>query len=193
MATFLDISLLNRAEVIFAFIFIWIGVYAILTHTKWLGDKKNNIYAVLAFAVAILTIFTKPVMKSLLATIPWFVFFMIVGVFIMLVVMSVGYTSSDIHKTIMSKGWGTPITVWIVIIAVIILASGLGSVFFTPGDTPTNTTITLENGTVVRGEVGEVGTGAFFATIFHPKVLGLIIVMLIGALVVHFLGKGSLD
>jgi hypothetical protein len=196
MATFLDISLLSRAELIFAFIFVWVGVYAVLLHTKWLGDKKNNIYAILAFAIALMTISTRSVLKVISVTIPWFVFMMLIAVMIILALMALGYSKGNITSTLMSREWSTPIVIWIVIISLIIVVAGLGSVFFT-GDSEfssdTNTTITLEDGTITTGDVGSRGSGALFATIFHPKVLGLIVVLLIGALVVQFLGKGSLD
>ncbi len=64
-----------------------------------------------------------------------------------------------------------------IIIAVVILLGSLGKVYFSGG---TETEIVMRNGTLVEtGEAGGRGSGAFWATMFHPKVLGVIFVLLI--------------
>ncbi|MFW5746070.1 MAG: hypothetical protein ACOCWQ_00790 [Nanoarchaeota archaeon] len=196
MATFLDIGLLSGASTVFTLIMIWAIIYGILLYTKWLGEEKHNLYAIIAFAIAVLTISTRSIVQVFSTVIPWFVFAIFVGVFIILALMTVGYDKDMIAKTLKGKEWSSTIAIWTIVIAIIITIAGLGSVFFS-GDgiaqEETNVTVSATDGTVTTGDVGETGRGALWATIFHPKVLGFIIVMLISFVVVQQVGKGAIS
>jgi hypothetical protein len=196
MPSLLDIGLLDQSSLIFAFIFVWVIVYGVLVYTKWLGDDKHNIYAVMALAVALLTIFTPSILGVITNIVPWFVLLLIVLVFLIILLMSLGFTKDHITTTLRSKEWSATVVLWVIILVAIIVLSGVGKAFFDPqgpGQEETETTIDPDTGLTTRGDVESEGSGALFATLFHPKVLGLILVMLIGVFLLQQLGKGSLS
>jgi len=184
MASPLDLGLgmINQFSIVFAMLFVFVLLYAVLGKTKVLGDNKN-VVAIIAFVVAIMLLMAPNVSKVITTIAPWFVLMFIFMVFIIIGAKLLGATDDDVRTAI--TGNRNSALWWIIILSAIILIAGLGKVYFSPGamgdDNDDRPTVYLENGTtVIRGEVGTEGESALWATIFHPKVLGFIVIMLVG-------------
>lgn len=194
MVSLLDIGLVSQLGGIFSFIFVWVVVFAVLSYTKILGDKKN-LYSIIAVAIALLTIFTPSVLAIIQVVIPWLTFLMIMLVFLVLILLSIGFNMEHVTSTLRSKNWSNTIVIFIIVIVAIIVLSGIGQTFFNPEkqaeQQQTETVVDPATGVTTRGDVGSEGSGALFATIFHPKVLSLILIMLIAVVAMAQLGKGS--
>ncbi|HLP79397.1 MAG TPA: hypothetical protein VK158_02080 [Acidobacteriota bacterium] len=189
MATFLDIGLVSKASFIFAFILVWCIVYAVLSYSKTF-EAKENIRALIALMVALLTMLSPPIVKIVSIIAPWFslgfvfIFFLLVGI------MMFGIDKNTVAEWVKGSGSGLTIRYWIIIVSAIILVGALGAVFFSGDPTAgTQTNISASEGTTTDGSVGSVGAGALMATIFHPKMLGAIFVMLLALFTVLQLAK----
>jgi len=197
MATFLDITLLEGFQSIFIFLLIWAVVYGMLSFIQPFGkENKLGLYAFIGFFIALITLFSTPVLTVISVITPWFVAITLFVFFILIVLFTLGYTHDDVHGTLIGDNYKNMIVVWVIVISVIILLAGLGFVFFTEDqlvvDADGNVVQVVEEVTAIpAGEVGEVGPDAFFATLFHPRVLGMIVVMIIGFLAITFLAKGG--
>lgn len=194
MATFLDISILGNFIGIFTFLLVFVIVYGMLELFKIFGDGHKGLHAIIALAVAFIVIFSKGVVAVIQTFTPWFTILILVIFFILFAVRMFGATDKDIHNELTS---GTTITTWIIIFTVVILLFSLGAGFgqesLTQGGggkvTQTNTTINA------TGDSGSTATGNFnqnlYNTLFHPKVLGLILIMLLAVIAMLFLTGSS--
>ncbi|MFT4310178.1 MAG: hypothetical protein ACMXYC_00950 [Candidatus Woesearchaeota archaeon] len=192
MSGFIDIGLLSGANLLFAFLFVFLIVFAVIGYSNIFGDANKSIAALIAFVIAVMTIFSSDILRIISFIIPWFTLMVIVIVFILLVFMTMGVKASDITKIVVeSKDWSNTIAIWVLVLSSFIIAGGIGIVFFS-GDSAINVNFAPSEGTVVDGEVEGVGVESFFATLFHPKILGFVLVMLIGVFVVQQLGKGGI-
>lgn len=183
MATVLDIGLLESFSPIFSMLLVIFLVYGILGYAKPFGEDKKGLYALIAFIIGLMMLMI-PEMTELLVTItPWFVIMFIFIVFLLLAYGVFGAKEEDFMAALKSQK-GNQIVVWIIVIGIIILLAGLGKVFFTGEQADMEVTA---DGTIQTGEVGTQGTSAFWATLFHPKVLGMIIVLLISVFTIMML------
>jgi len=185
MATFFDITLLENFSLIFTFLLVFAIIYALLEMFKLLGDNKG-IHAIVAISVALIMLISKNALQVINLAIPWFVILFVIAIFAL-----IGYklfNPGDISEVL--KGNRT-LTIWVVVIAAVIFIGALSQVYgqtigpYLGGE---NTTESVSDGT------GSTATGEFSqnltATFFHPKVLGLIIIMLIAVFTVFFLARG---
>jgi len=187
MATFFDVALLENFSVIFTFLLVFAIVYAILEFAKILGENKG-IHAIIALSVAMIMLVSKSALEVINFTIPWFIILFIVAIFGI-----VGYklfVGSDVDMGEMLKHSGA-LRTWIIVIVVVIFIGALAKVYgqnIGPylGSQPD----------VTSGEISEDGepstaTGSFTenlsATLFHPKVLGMIFILLIATFTITFL------
>ncbi len=197
MATLLDIQGISFLSSIFTFILVFAVLYAMMEFTKTLGESKN-LHALISFSIAVLVMFSKDSISVINYITPWFV---IMFIFILLVLMSVqmfGISSGSIIDFIKKSDYGPTIMYWIITIAVIILLLGLSNTYgqkvgpYLGNETDTNTASGFADNT--RGD-GTVATGDFSqnlgATLFHPRILGLILIMLIGAFAVLLLARSE--
>jgi hypothetical protein len=183
MATILDTGLLSKFSFLFSMLLIIVLVYGILEYTKIFGDRQG-LHILVAFLLGIILLLFPSVNQVISVITPWFV---LMFIFILLMVIAykmLGATDSDIKDAMITN---KSIIYWIMIFSVIILLGGLGVVFFS-GNQDTQTTINA-SGTTVAGDVGGRGTSALMATIFHPKVLGFIFLMLIGVFTITTLSS----
>jgi len=186
MATFLDIVLLEEFSIVFTFLLVFAIMYAVLEFAKILGDNKG-IHAVIALSVAVLMLISKSVLEVVNFTIPWFVILFIFSIFGIIAYKL--FSGPDVDMSNMIKD--NPVFRNIIIFAVIIIfIAGLGKVFgqnIGPylGQQEQNTTVT-EN-----GEIPSTSTGSFSenltATLFHPKILGMVLILLVGTFTIAFL------
>ncbi len=181
MATFLDVGLLEYFNIIFYLIFIFVLLYAILSITKILGENKN-LNAMLALALALILGFSGPTRDLISFVTPTFFVFIFFAFFAVLIYKFLGASDDDV-KSILGTKSGT--RGFILIIILIIILSSFGKIFFTePIASDVNETTAVN-----ASAVGTAGESALTATLTHPKVLGLVLILIIGAYAMSFLSR----
>jgi hypothetical protein len=198
MATPIDIGLLGSFSAIFIFIFVFAISYAVLGMTGVLGKDNKNIVGIVAFCIAIfLTISLKPRL-IIMDMIPWFALVIVFFMFLMLAMRYVFGTDKgdSVLKAVMGSsdtgaGW------WVFIIMVSILLVALSSSVgpeVTPGsNTTTSGTATTDSGSATTGGSTETGNwqSNVLNTLYHPKMLGAIIILAIALAAIQLLSRVS--
>jgi len=165
MATFLDIGLLNFFLPVFTFLFVLAVLYAILTKTHILGDNRRVILTA-SVAVAFITMFSGGATGLINFITPWFV---LLGVGLLLffgILMFLGQKEDEIWQRL---GGATTILILVLIIIIVGMGQVLGPVFSPYG--------TSEGGKSIGGET--------LKTLFHPRVLGALFILLIAAFTIQ--------
>lgn len=188
MANLLDLGLLSHFSIIFPILLVYAIVVGILSLTKLLGDNKavNNMVAI---ALALMVSMSTMVVQIINTMTPWIVLMFILVMFLLMAYKFLGATDSDLHGIITRD---KTVVVWILIIFIVILLGSVSKFYFA---TPTQTTTVNENGTTVvtTGATSGTGVNAFWATLFHPKVLGVIMIMLIAVFAIVLLSGEKLS
>jgi hypothetical protein len=192
MATFLDISILGNFIGIFTFLLVFVIVYGMLELFNMFGSGHKGLHAIIALAVAFIVIFSKGVVAVIQTFTPWFTILILVIFFILFAVRMFGATDKDIRDELTS---GTTITTWIIIFTVVILLFSLGAGFGQDsliqgqgGGTTTQVNSSV-NTTLEPGSTASTTNfnQNLYNTLFHPKVLGLILIMLLAVIAMLFL------
>ncbi|MDD5086495.1 MAG: hypothetical protein PHV16_01955 [Candidatus Nanoarchaeia archaeon] len=183
MATFLDVGMLGYFNIIFYFLFLFVLLFAIMQAVKFpTGDK--NLSAILAFLVAILVVFSGPTREMISVITPTFfviIFFLFFGI---LIYRFIGATDADVKSFL---GTEAATRTFLLIILGIIILSTLGKTFFSGNsETSENEETDISSG---NSNVGTQGEGALVATLTHPKILGLVLILLIGAFAMSLLSR----
>ena len=186
MATILDVSLLQSVDVIFPFIFVWALIFALLQKTKFLGVSPA-INGLLAAVVGFTVLLFRTVVDIINFMIPWFTVAIIFFVLLILVFQTFGLKDADLATAAKDKA-----VYWTLIgIAIIIAGAAFSSVF---GQMMLEQSAGATDGGETTLEEGGVATGSFekniFSTLFHPKVLGLIVLFGIAIFAVALLTYG---
>lgn len=178
MATPLDIGILQNVQIIFPFLLVLVFVFAALTRIPPFKDKPA-LAALIAFILAIMSLFSRIVVKTINLMSPWFVLLILFAILVIIAYQSFGIEEKTILEVITGKEYGTDFAYWMLALVLII---GLGSLFTVlaeerggvpgPGETAGTKLVTSLNQT--GGQ-----RGAFWNTLFHPKVLGLALILLI--------------
>lgn len=171
MATFLDVTGLEHFSSFFVFIFVWLAVYAILIYTRVLGGNKA-ISIVIGLLIGVFVLLT-PIASGVIQYIaPWFA---VIFIFVILISITSKMFGAADFESYSSLKW--------VVLVVIIIALIVGSLSYVrertilPGDNETTEDIDFAK------------TTNFF---FHPKVLGMLFVLLIAVFTIALLaGKSS--
>lgn len=173
MATPLDISFLQNFSILFPFLLTFAVITGILGMVKAFGDNKA-IHAVIAFCLAILVLFSDIATATINRMAPWFVILFLFIMFTLMGYMVFGATEKDILGVLGSKDFRY-INYWVIALALIV---GIGSL----------TSVISERGGIGKTSAGTVEinrtgmpeqTSDFWATIAHPKVLGMIMILLV--------------
>jgi hypothetical protein len=187
MATFLDVTLLTPFTTIFTFLFIFVIIYGMLEVFKVFGEGRRGIHAIIAISVAFVVILSKGVVAVVQTFTPWFFIVILLIFFILFAVRMFGVSTESITKGFHDN---TAILIFILIFSGIILLFSLGAGFgqqsLEDGGQGTqgtqNTTVSTGTPSTV-GQPGSTDTGDFnqnmYNTLYHPKVLGLILIMLV--------------
>ncbi|MBW2987290.1 hypothetical protein KY336_01955 [Candidatus Woesearchaeota archaeon] len=184
MATFLDVSLFSHVAIIFPFLLVFLVSYAILQRFKIITEERG-INAIVALALACMTLFSKAATALVFFMSPWFVLLFVFLIFLLLGLQIMGI-KWEIIQDVMTKKWTTPHWILIFLIAFILLA-GVASVFGPGlvGEAPDASTGLTPGPVATLGGVPEVAanatglpsSSAYGAAVqnvlFHPKVLGL--------------------
>jgi len=155
MATFLDISGLQSFSTFFVFIFVWLAVYATLSYSRVLGDNKA-INIVIGLVIGLLVLFS-PIATGVIEYIaPWFA---VVFVFVIYVTIALKLFGAG------PESLGSLKTVTFVVIILILVVGALSYVreqVSAPGDNET-----------------DVDYGKTTTLLFHPKILGIMFIMIL--------------
>ena len=172
----IDISALKGFDVIFIFLLVLIVLYALLQKIKFLGENKG-IHVFIAFILALLAVLSPIVVRTLLTAAPWFVLFLFLIIFLLIAFMTLGAKEQQITDVLRSKQYGY-VRTWVWAIVLII---ALGSLSFVitqeKGGFPGYGDVDITNGSVDGPPTQQ--QGAFWSTLFHPKVLGFITILII--------------
>lgn len=203
----LDISVLEYFSPIFLFILVWAIIYSILHASKFLGDNKI-IHAGIALMIALLVILSKQVQVMVSFMLPWFAVIFIMVIFI-LIIFKIFSPDLSFHSLITHHGglqWTILIISVIIILGALSKAFGQETLAVTLPGAANVTTIaypgypapypqqTLPGGIVVSAPgQGLTATPSFShnleATFFHPKILGMLLILVIASLGVFLLSS----
>jgi hypothetical protein len=190
MASVLDLGLIGQFSDIFSLIFIFLIVYSVLEVTKVLGQNRG-VHSLVALMIALVCAINPNVLSVISNMSPWFVLLIVFILFLMVSATFAGFSQDNVLAALGGKPGGA---FWIIIISILILAMVLGNVFgqtFLQGSTGGNET------SVNGNDNGDVSTGGgsfqnnLSNTLFHPKVLGLLLVFLIASFAIRMLTSVS--
>ncbi len=181
MATFLEtIGVLDYFSALFAALLVFAIVFAILHQTRLLGENKA-VQGLIAILLAILVLLNEDLINLVNFISPWFVI-----VFVFLILLLLTYRLFGISEGSIVNFMTHDRTVnWVLLaIGIIILLAGIFNVF---GERALQA---REGVNETNSEVSDGGgfTSNVFNTLFHPKMLGLILVLAIAVFAVAFLG-----
>lgn len=182
MASLLDISLVNYFSNIFIILFIFTASYAVLMFKGPFGTNKG-INALLSATMALMFIFSQDAIDIIKETVPWFVLMLVALMLVLLVTTSIG---AALPATVMNN-IGTYVLIIGILIIVINVSHHVGQQVgpYLSNET-TNTNVIPADGT------GDVASGSyaqnFGATLFHPKVLALMLIIVISVFSVLWIG-----
>ncbi len=169
MVSVIDLGLVSYFDIIFPFLLIFSLIFAILQKIKIIGDSPA-INAVVAFCAAILAILSDTVVQMIVFIAPWFV---VVFIFLILLLMAfqiLGAKDADFALVVRDKS-----VQWVILgLAIVIILAAFGNVMGQD----------LLEQSQTSGEsldAGDDTTGSddfdenLMSTLFHPKILGLIV------------------
>ena len=169
MATFLDTGILQHFLPLFSLLFIFSLIYAIMQTTKLFGESKT-VHLVVAFSISMIVLFSGQSLNFITFVTPWFVA-LIVG--LVLFFMAVTFLGVTKEKAWDAVGGHTVVFIIAIIIVLVGLSQVLGPVFSPFQDQPGERTIGKE---ILR-------------TLFHPRLLGALFILIISAFAVSLIAK----
>ena len=185
MATFLDVSVLSHFSSIFTFLLIFVIVFGMLEVFKVFGSERRSLNAMIALCVGFIVLFSTNVVTVIQTFTPWFTLLIIIIFLMMFAARMFGLSESDVRAGFYNQ----PFMTWIIILSVVILLFSLGaglgqqSLEAGQGKNLTGPVATL-NGTTASP--GSTATTSFsqnlYNTLYNPKILGFILVMLIAVI-----------
>jgi len=202
MASIIDLGLVQQFSDIFSIILIFLVVYAALEMTKVLGANKG-VHSLVALMIALLMAVNPNALKIISGISPLFTVFIIFIMFLFVAALFAGFTKGEV---IQALGGQSGAAFWIIIVSVVLLGIVIGNVFgqqlleqFSASSSETvNTQPTIDtNGDGVPDAVAPTTDSADFQknfgrTLFHPKILGLILILLIGSFTIRMLTSAPL-
>jgi len=188
MVTLLDLGALQHFSGVFPFLLVLVLVYAILTKIEFFKGKEG-IAAIIALILAILTATSRIATKTINIMSPWLVLFLIFGIILLIVFMAFGIKEETITKILTGKEWGSTFFLWVLAIILIIT---IGSLFAVINEEKSFVSLREgENATTIAEKGGLAGETGFWRTIFHPKILGMVVIMLVAYFTISKLTKES--
>lgn len=176
MATILDIGVLEYFMPVFVFLFIFSLIYAILDKTGLLGDNKS-LKSLVAFTLSLMFILTQNLMKLVTVMTPWFIILFVAVMFIIMFFLFVGAKAEDVTKVFTER-----MTVWIILIVMFtIFAYGLTQVYGSDIHDIYGGSNQPEQGSLNEA-VGKI--------LFHPKMLGVVFILVVAAQAVRLIAQG---
>ncbi len=173
MADFLDMLFLERFSMIFAFLLIFVIVYAILNTIGFFKDNKS-LNAFIAFLIAFFTMLSPKLLAIVKIITPWLFFMLFIAFFIIVSFKFLG-TPEESFTKLLSK-WSAVHSTLLGFLAFIVLIafSQVYGDYFLQQSSATN----LENASVTQTAI---------SVVFQPKMLGLGVIFLIAAFAMMWL------
>jgi hypothetical protein len=145
-----------------------------------LFSENRTLQAAIAIVLAFMSLFSDIVVETINTAAPWFVLLVIFIIFIMLGFMILGVKEADFMSVLKNPEYSF-VSWWIIGLVVIIVVGSMSHVIAQQkgGYGP----YIDENETVEGAEgrpIEETQEADFWKTLFHPKVLGLFVLLLIG-------------
>jgi len=197
MATLLDLGLLNYFSVIFPFLLIFVLTYAVLSKTKFLGEN-NGIYGLIAFCLAMMTIFVPNVVTMINIMTPWLVLLFVFLILSVVALMALGMNFDTVAKY-MNADWS--VVHWVIFAFVLLIFLGSLASSFSDSLTPYDSDSTGESYSgskmsaedLTTGQSTDTGdfSGNIAAVIFHPKILGALFLLLVCVFTVAIMASGN--
>jgi len=176
MASFLDIGILDYFAPAFVFLLVFAVLFALLEKTKVFGDK-TGINSLVAFSISLLFLLTPDLVGIVKVITPWFTILFIFILMIVLLFLFVGVKESAVAEAFSERGM-----VWIILmIAFIIFFYALTQVYGAQIQT-------IYGGSTVEGEPGSVSQQVG-KILFHPRILGMVILLIIASQAVRFISS----
>ncbi|MFC1691118.1 hypothetical protein ACFL0W_02950 [Nanoarchaeota archaeon] len=185
MATFLDVGILENFSIIFSMILVLGVVYGVLEVTKVLGDSKG-LNALIGVICAFFVLMAPRVHELIEFIAPWFVFVFVLFIFLVMGMKMFGDPSAGLAFADLTT------VNWILfIIGIIIIVLGFGKVF---GQETLEKTVIQDGEEISVSEIeGSAASGEyesnFYTTLFHPKIIGFGLIMLIAFFAMAIIGK----
>ena len=192
MATFLDIGLAQHFSIIFTVLLVFVIIFALLEKSKILGENKG-LHSLIALCIAIMMLFVPGVTAVIAIMAPWFVIVFLLIFFFFLLLLALGTKWESIVGV--ASSWQTPH--WFLLIIGLMIFVGALSQVYGQALLPYGAQAIGEEVNVT--EAGELppttDTGDFNKNVgrvvFHPKTLGLVLLLMIGALAIRLLSLKS--
>lgn len=173
MATILDIGMLEYFTPVFVFLFVFALLYAILDKTGLLGESKAW-KSLVSFTLAMMFVLTQDLMRLVSIMTPWFLVLVIAALFIMLFFMFVGVKNETI-----SDVFGEKVVVWVILILLLLIFIYA---------------MTQVYGSDIHNIYGEEDAQpkeglnqAIGQILFHPKMLGVIFILIVAAMAIRMI------
>lgn len=170
MATIFDLGLLEGLTPIFVGIFVFLILYGVFQKLKIFGESAP-VSALIAVFIALLFIVSGNLRQLITFFVPWVVVFFVLLIILLLTVMLLGFD----QKAIVGYLTDNPgVTTAVVVIVVVIFLIALNQIF---------------PGFLSYPAAGENGVSSVLRkVIFHPKVLGAVLILVIAAFLVRYIG-----
>lgn len=183
MVTFVEtLGILDYFSALFAALLVFAIVFALLGQTRILGENKV-IQALVAIILALLVLIYPDLIQLINFISPWFVLVFIFIVMLLLVYRIFGVSEHAIAEYVQSDRTLS----WILVaIGLIILLAGVFTVF---GQRALQATVEGN----ATGEAQAGFQANVFNTIFHPKILGVLLVFAIAIFAIAFLGGKGME
>ncbi len=187
----LDLSLLKVATPLFTLILVTAITYAFASWGKLFGENKF-VHVIISFIIGIfVTVVSDSARKIIEYIIPWFTVIFIFLVFLLILFKVFGATDESIRNVI-TKHTGTQYT--LIIIGIVILLGALANTFGQQMLETTAGKAKAANSSIMEKYDSMKGTGNtatqdietnITATFYHPKILGMLFVLIIGAIAIR--------
>lgn len=175
MASFLDIGILDYFTPVFVWLLVFGVLFAILEKTKIFGEK-SGINSLVAFAISLLFLLTPDLVSIVKVITPWFTILFIFVLMIVLLFLFVGVKEEAVAGAFSERGM-----VWIILlIAFVIFGYALTQVYGAQIQTIYGGAEAGEDANISQ-QVGKI--------LFHPRILGMIILLIIAAQAVRFISS----
>lgn len=186
MATVLDFGMLEYFSFIFPVILIFALVYALLHKTQFLG-KSPAINAIVAIVIAFLMLLSDKAIELVNFVIPWFAVGIVFLILLIMILQMFGVKETHLFSIIKDKA-----VYWTLLgVSVVILIAAFGSVFGQDLADAANQQQRNETSVGERSTASGDFEQDMWAILFHPKVLGLIILFTIAVFATFLLTGGG--